>query len=280
MMKQKIYSLMLLLAATFTLGACSSDDEENNFTLYDQFLYVGDSVKLEGKATIANDFVAFATKSGYLYGFHVGTTTITCNGQTANVTVRGHYNCLNVQTDWTLTPELLKSRQREELALDKTDDDGTRFIIYRNAGLANYLGYSFKNNQMFSAMVFSSAYDMDEVLHYLQERYFFIPEEVDAYTYVGMDAIRQADSKTTVMVELNTDARTEFMLQTMFMSTDYINKASSTSSAHARAMKTMRIMTHQLKSATSAGPISNTPKDSDSQWRADFLLHKHIMLGK
>lgn len=236
-MKQKVYFMMLLIAVVFTLGSCSSDDDGNSFTLNDQYLYVGDSVKLASKATIANDFVAFESKSGYLYGFHVGTTTITCDGQTANVTVRGHYNGLNVQTDWTLTPEQLKSKQNGEFVMDETDDDGVRFILYRNVGVANYLGYSFKNNKMFSAMVYSSADDMEEVLKYLQERYFFIPEEVDSYTYIGRDALKQNDSKTTVMVQLNTNAKKEYTIQTLFISSDYLNSSSKTKSAFAKAMK-------------------------------------------
>lgn len=235
-MKQKIYFLVLLFAVVFTLGSCSSDDDENTFTLNDQFLYVGDSVKLASNAIIANNFVAFVSKTGYLYGYHVGTTTITCNGQTANVTVQGHYNGLNVQTDWTLTPEQLMSKQEGQIEMDRTNDDGTRMILYKNVGVANYLGYSFKNNKMFSAMVFSNPEDMDEVLKYLQERYFFVPEEVDSYTYVGRDAIKQAESKTTVMVELNTNAKKEYMLQTLFMSTDYMNSSSEAKTSFAKAM--------------------------------------------
>lgn len=234
-MKQKIYFLMLLLAAMFTLSSCSSDDDKNTFTLNDQFLYVGDSVKLASKATIANDFVAFVSKSGYLHGFHVDTTTITCNGQTAKVTVRGHYNGINVQTDWTLTPEQLVSKQSGELVMDETDD-GIRLILYRNVGIANYLGYSFKDNKMFSAIVYSSAGDMEEVLKYLQERYIFVPEEVDSYTFVGRDAIKRDDSKTTVMVQLNTKAKTEYMLQTLFISTGYMNSFSKAKSSFAKAM--------------------------------------------
>lgn len=228
---------MLLFAAVFTLSSCSSDDDGNGFTLNDQYLYVGDSVKIASSASLGNDFVAFVSKTGYLYGYHVGTTTITCNGQTANVFVRGHYNTLNVQTDWTLTPEQLMSKQKDQPELDKTDENGIRFILYKNVGIANYLGYSFKNNKMFSVMVYSSADDMEEVLKYLQERYFFIPEEVDSYTYVGRDAIKDGDSKTTVMVQLNTNAKTEYMLQTLFISTDYLNSSSNTKSAFAKAMK-------------------------------------------
>lgn len=128
------------------------------------------------------------------------------------------------------------SKQEGQIEMDRTNDDGTRMILYKNVGVANYLGYSFKNNKMFSAMVFSNPEDMDEVLKYLQERYFFVPEEVDSYTYVGRDAIKQADSKTIVMVELNTNAKKEYMLQTLFMSTDYMNSSSEAKTSFAKTM--------------------------------------------
>lgn len=89
-------------------------------------------------------------------------------------------------------------------------------------------------------MAFSSASDMEELLNFLKERYLFIPEEVDKYTYVGMDAIKRADSKTTVMLQLDTDAKTDYMLQTLFISTDYMNSSSKTKTAFAKAMKMIR----------------------------------------
>lgn len=235
---KKICLFMMMLLVSMTFVACSSDDDNDSFSLSDQALYVGDSVRIGSDATVANRFTAYVTKDGYLHGFHVGETTVTYKGQTAKVTVRGHYNSINVQTDWTLTPEQLKAKQGGTPDRDETNN-GIRMIVYKNVGVANLLAYSFDNNKLVSAMAFSNPSDMDELLNYLKERYLFLPEEVDSYTYLGVDALDKEFSKTVAILKLDSSVGMDYMLQTMFISTDYLSKHSS-SSATSLAKKAVR----------------------------------------
>lgn len=112
-------------------------------------------------------------------------------------------------------------------------------IVYKNVGVANLLAYSFDNNKLVSAMAFSNPSDMDELLNYLKERYLFLPEEVDSYTYLGVDALDEEFSKTVAMLKLDSSVGMDYMLQTMFISTDYLSKHSS-SSATSLAKKAVR----------------------------------------
>ena len=235
---KKICLFMMMLLVSMTFVACSSDDDNESFSLADQALYVGDSVRIGSEATVANRFTAYVAKDGYLHGFHVGETTVTYNGQTAKVTVRGHYNSINVQTDWTLTPEQLKAKQVGSPDRDEITN-GIRMIVYKNVGVANLLAYSFDNNRLVSAMAFSNPSDMDELLDFLKERYLFLPEEVDSYTYFGVDALDKEYSKTAAMLKLDSSVGMDYMLQTMFISTDYLSKHSN-SSATSLAKKAVR----------------------------------------
>lgn len=236
MKKFSLFLMMLLVSMSFV--ACSSDDDNDSVSLSDQALYVGDSVRIGSDATVANRFVAYVAKDGYLHGFHVGETTVSYKGQTAKVTVRGHYNSINVQTDWTLTPEQLMAKQGGTPDRDGTTN-GVRMFVYKNVGVANLLAYSFDNNKLVSAMAFSNPSDMDELLNYLKERYLFLPEEVDSYTYFGVDALDKEYSKTAAMLKLDSSVGMDYMLQTMFMSTEYLSKHSS-SSATSLAKRAVR----------------------------------------
>lgn len=207
-----------MMLATVCFISCSSSNDDDDFTLSDQVIYAGDSIRFSPNATVANEFTAYISKSGYLHGFHVGETTVTLNGHTANITVRGRYNAFKVQTDWTLSPEQLMSKQGGTPERDVTTN-GTRMIVYKNVGIANLLAYSFKNGKLTSAMAFSNPSDTQELLNFLNERYLILPEEVDSYTYLFVDAFKEADSKTLVMISLDTSVRTDYMLQTLFAST-------------------------------------------------------------
>lgn len=226
---KKIRLLAVMLLATVCFVSCSSSNDDG-FTLSDQVIYAGDSIKFSPNATVTNNFTAYISKSGYLHGFHVGETTVTLNGHTANVTVRGRYNAFKVQTDWTLSPDQLMAKQGGTPDRDVTNN-GTRMIIYKNVGIANYLAYSFKNGKLTSAMAFSNPNDTQELLNFLNERYLILPEEVDSYTYLFVDAFKEADSKTLVMISLDTSVKTDYMLQTLFASTAAIKNTNNIKTA-------------------------------------------------
>lgn len=230
-MKELIWSfavLALFSLPALNLTSCSSDDDDDD-VLKAQTLYAGDSVKWKKGATSANDFVAYVSKGGYIHAYHVGTTTVAYKGDVATVTVYGRYNALNVQTDWGLTPELLKKRQGGTPVQDYTKN-GNRAIIYQNVGKANLLMYIFSNNKLVSATVYSSRYDEDAITNYLSERYVFSTQQYEDDTFIGflgMDALEKSKIKTAVLYGLDSDYKLDYMLQTMFMSYAYLSKSSN-----------------------------------------------------
>lgn len=220
---KRIGLLMMMLLTAFVFAACSSDDDDNAAGLTDQMMYAGDSVRISSNATVANRFVAYVSKNGYLHGFHVGQTTVSLNGESANVTVRGRYNAFDVQTDWGLTPEQVKANQKGGTLRSDDTINGTRMLIYENVGTANVLTYGFKNNRLYIAMALSNPKDEEEILNYLTERYIFLPEEVESYTWAGVDALDEEYAKTIAYLKLDTDLKYDYMLQSTFMSIDAIS---------------------------------------------------------
>lgn len=229
-MKRFVYFLAVV-AAVFSFAACSSSDGDDGGSLSDKFMYVGDSVKVGSGFSVDNKFVAYVSQDGYLHAFHVGETTYGNNGAKAKVTVGGRYKAFDVVTDWGISPNELKSRVHASPISDG-EDDGVYMVVYGKVGCANTLGYAFKNNKLYMALALSSPADQEEILNYLIERYIFSPEEVDAYTWGGVDGLDEAHIKTFVALKLDSDYKYDYMLQTYFMS-----KELTKSNAKAKAMK-------------------------------------------
>lgn len=239
---KRIELLVVMLLTAFVFVACSSDDDENSGSLTDQVMYSGDSVRINSNATVANRFVAYVSKDGYLHGFHVGETTVYLNGGSANVTVRGRYNAFDVQTDWGVTPEQVKANQKGGTLRSDDTSNGIRMLIYENVGTANLLTYGFKNNQLYIAMALSNPKDQEEIINYLSERYIFFPEEIESYTYAGIDAIDREYAKTVAYLKLDTDFKYDYMLQSTFISIDAVSSSTSNARAFTRSVnKIMRM---------------------------------------
>lgn len=219
-MKKNLFMLTLAMFTMMVIAtSCSSDNDDNGeITLSDQTMYAGDSVKIATNATTTNQFVAYVSKKGYLHAYHVGETTLSYNGQTVKVNVHGHYNAFNILTDWNLTSEQVKAQQKEGIFVKEDTSNGVHYITYQNDGTANRVVYAFKEDKLMMAMVMSNPSDEKEIINYLMERYIFIPEEVDAYTWAGVDALTKSNATTFVMETLDTSYQSDYMLQTTFIS--------------------------------------------------------------
>jgi hypothetical protein len=217
--------VLTAFVAVLSFSSCSSDGNDDGPALTDQSLYAGDSVRVGSKAKVDNDFVAYVSSDGYLHAYHVGETTYSLNGKEAKVTVRGRYKAFDVITDWGISTSALKAK----VGTPYKESMGDKYyqIYYKNRECANLLDYIFKDDKLICVMTNSSPSDVTEILNYLKERYAFSPDEVGAYTWAGVDAFDDAHIKTVVILKSNTSYKYDYMLQTAFMSYEYVSSASS-----------------------------------------------------
>lgn len=214
---KRVIEFLAVLAAVVCFAACSSNDSDENVSLSDQFMYVGDSVKIGSGINVDNKFVAYVSNDGYLHASHVGETTYGNNGAKANITVKGRHKAFDVITDWGISPTELKSRVHDTPIIDE-EADGVYMVAYKQVGCANLLIYEFKDNKMHMVIAMSNPSDEKEILDYLMERYVFAPEEIQAYTWGGADGLDDAHITTIVGLKLNSDFKFDYMLQTYFIS--------------------------------------------------------------
>lgn len=217
-----------MIATVFAFAGCSSSDDDDNSGFSDKFMFVGDSAKVGTQVTVDNRFVGYVSKNGYLHAFHVGETTYGTNGNKATLKVEGQYNAFNnVVTDWGISPATLKSKISATPTIDEAANDGTYMVAYKNQGCANIISYGFKNNKLYIVMALSNPSDEDEILNYLKERYVFLPEEVQSYTWGGADALDEDKIKTLVLLKLDSSFKLDYMLQTYFESKELSSNSSS-----------------------------------------------------
>lgn len=242
--KKNYWSVLtiLVMLLTINLTSCSSSDDDGDDSLKDQTIYVGDSIRFSNRANVANKFVAYVSNNGYLHGFHVGQTTVSNGSSTAQIIVKGRYSALDkVQVDWTLSPDQLKSKQGGTVYQDITGSSGMRVISYQNVGVANRLLYGFVNNKLVASSVYSNPKDMESITNYLRERYVFSREDVDDYTIAGLNALNANNATTFVTISLNSNYKTDYMLQIGFASTSYLNSSKSSKAYIENMLKTTSI---------------------------------------
>lgn len=226
---RKLLSMMTLVAFVATLSSCSSDDDSNSTSLSDQMIYVGDSTNVGVAAKSANTFVADVSGQGYLTGNHVGETTISYKGNTANVSVRGHYHTLDgVITEWGLTPEEVKSKQANgKLEKTMTLDNGQYGMLYTGVGAANGVIYGFNNNKLFMAVAMSRITDSYDITKYVLERFVVLPEKQENGSYYGINAYDPDLASTIVTISSKLDNKAAYQFVVTFISKDFSGSTSS-----------------------------------------------------
>ena len=207
--KSKIVKWMVcacIALPAMSLVSCSKDDDGESINTSPITVYAGSTYNIEGdvnSAVSSNEFVAIVEKNT-VTGNHVGETTITVNSKhKIPVTVRPKYMIMNDPvTDWGASKATIKQKQTQGTLRQETND----MLAYENCGDADLMGYSFKNGKLAGIVVMVSISKMDAYINYLKERFAFLPEQYENYTFLGFDAYTLAQSTTVAALSIyNTD---------------------------------------------------------------------------
>ena len=209
----KFYNLMSI-AFFAVLGicfiSCSDDDKDDNGGGVDKTpisLFAGREKAIEGAKTIdsSDKFVAYS-KDNIVYGYHVGSATLSVNGKyKIPVSVLPMYNLYDDPVcEWGCNIANVKSKQKQGTLSSKSTSE---MLTYENAGGATLLGYSFKDGKLSAAMAIVSTNHTSTLASFLAERYMMIPVYEGEETYfAGIDAIDTDHAKTIAIMNLyNTD---------------------------------------------------------------------------
>lgn len=193
--KWMVYALITLPIMSFT--SCSSDDEEEGINTSPITLYAGSTYNIEGNVSSAvssDKFVALVDKNE-VTGNHVGEAYITVNDkQKIPVTVRPKYLIMDDPiTSWGASKATIKQKQSQGRLIQETSE----MLAYENCGDAELLGYTFKNGKLSGIVVMMPMSKMTAYINYLKERFAFLPEQFENYTFLGFDAYT-LESSTTV----------------------------------------------------------------------------------
>lgn len=185
-----------------SLVSCSSDDDEESINTSPITVYAGSTYNIEGdvnSAVSSNEFVALVEKKT-VTGNHVGEATITVNSKhKIPVTVRPKYMIMDDPvTDWGASKATIKQKHKQGTLKQETSD----MLAYEKCGDADMVAYSFKNSKLAGIVVMVSMSKMDAYINYLKERFAFLPEQYENYTFLGFDAYTLAQSTTVAALSI------------------------------------------------------------------------------
>ena len=185
-----------------SLVSCSSDDDEESINTSPITVYAGSTYNIEGdvnSAVSSNEFVAIVEKNK-VTGNHVGEAYVTVNSKhKIPVTVRPKYLIMDDPiTDWGASKATIKQKQTQ----GTLKQDASDMLIYENCGDAEYMGYSFKNGKLAGIVVTIPMSKMTAYTNYLKERFAFIPEQFENYTFFGFDAYTLEESTTVAALSI------------------------------------------------------------------------------
>lgn len=195
-----------IVLPTMSLVSCSSDDDEESINTSPITVYAGSTYNIEGdvnSAVSSNEFVALVEKNT-VTGNHVGETSITVNSKhKIPVTVRPKYMIMDDPvTDWGASKTTIKQKHTQGTLLQETND----MLAYEKCGDAAMVAYSFKNGRLAGIIVMMAMTKMTAYINYLKERFAFLPEQYENYTFLGFDAYTLAQSTTVAALRIyNTD---------------------------------------------------------------------------
>ena len=189
-----------------SLVSCSNDDDDDNISTSPITLYAGSTATIDGNvnnAISSDEFVATVEKNT-VTGVHVGEAYVTVNSKNKiPVTVQPKYRIMDDPiTEWGASKSTIKQKQTQGKILKETED----ILAYENCGDAEMVGYSFKSGKLAGIVVMMPMSKMSAYINYLKERFAFIPEQFENYTFLGFDAYTLEKSKTVAALSIyNTD---------------------------------------------------------------------------
>lgn len=185
-----IYALLALSVMSFS--ACSDDDgdDEKSFTVNPSSVTFrhGDEVQLEASDntqvtwSVLDDYYAKIDDSGKLTALHVGATAVKATdsqGKFVSVPVAvvpEYLTYTEPYLGWGASKSEVKGK--ENRTLDSEDDDN---LFY--AGDNFILGYVFKDGALSGAVIMLKSYDLEEVVAFLGERYWYLGKKDKMYLF-------------------------------------------------------------------------------------------------
>jgi hypothetical protein len=206
MKKLFFFYLTLFVSAAVSMSfiSCGSDNDDNDgVDVTPIVIYPDEEKTITGANSISssNEFVALV-KDKTVTGFHVGSATLTVNGnKTIPITVLPKYHLYDDPIcNWGCDVDYVKSHQKQGTISSKSTSEN---LIYENAGAASVLMYTFKNGTLSTVAAVVSTNHTSQYSSYLSERYMMIPyyEGKDTY-FVGADAIEVEKATTAVILQV------------------------------------------------------------------------------
>ena len=187
---------------TLSLVSCSSDEDDDNIKTSPITLYAGSTYTIEGNvnsAVSSNEFVVLVEKNK-VTGNHVGQASITVNNtQRIPVTVQPKYMIMDDPvTDWGASKATIKQKHTQGTLKQETND----VLAYEKCGDADMVAYSFKNGKLAGIVVMMASSKMTSYINYLKERFAFLPEQYENYTFLGFDAYTLEQSTTVAALSI------------------------------------------------------------------------------
>ena len=203
--KMKIVKWMAcacIVLPSMSLVSCSSDDDKDSINTSPITVYAGSKYNIEGdvnSAVSSNEFVALVEKN-QVTGNHVGETSITVNSKhKIPVTVRPKFMIMDDPvTDWGASKTTIKQKHKQGTLKQETSD----MVAYEKCGDADMVAYSFKNGKLAGIVVMMAMSKMNAYVDYLTERYAFLPEQYENYTFLGFDAYSLEQSTTVAALSI------------------------------------------------------------------------------
>ena len=154
---KKTFYLFLLAAAPIVFNSCNSDDEEDNFVLKENSVYITNGgttqIQFSGKlpsVKVANQFIATVNAQGLINAKHAGHTTATIGSKVIDIHVKGTNSLIDdICYEWGKGRQyVLSNTTFKDMELSSGTDYDTYMGLKTLGNTTNVIyGYLFAKNQ-------------------------------------------------------------------------------------------------------------------------------------
>lgn len=182
----------LLALSVMSFSACSDDDgdDEKSFTVTPSSVTFrhGDEVQLATSDntqvtwSVLDDYYAKVDDNGKLTALHVGATVAKATDSKGKfvavpvAVVPKYLTYAEPYLNWGASKSEVKDKERR--TLDREDDDN---LFYTGDNFI--LGYVFKDGALSGAVIMLKSYDLEEVVEFLGERYWYLGKKDKMYLF-------------------------------------------------------------------------------------------------